>query len=218
MLNRNILVYGHEELPPSALPLRAGPLTMLFEPDNAFLRYIRLGDHEVVRNVYAVVRDQNWNTIAWKVSNLRTDARADSFQITFDVECREREVHFVWKGILSGAADGKISFSFNGEAKSNFRRNRIGICVLHPIVECAGKTAMIEHTNGAREQTIFPETHLTLAAVQRMFERSHTKRLPKFTPKCASKEKFSKLKTSAIRRLIVQDLQHAAGLAEARSR
>jgi hypothetical protein len=158
MLNRNILLYGHEALPPKPLVLRAGPLTMSFEPDNAFLRYIRLGDHEIVRNIYAVVRDQNWNTIAWKVSNLKADARADSFDLTFDVDCHEREVQYFWKGAVRGTADGTVTFSFDGEAKAGFRRNRIGICVLHPVAECAGKAVTLEHTDGTREETAFPKS------------------------------------------------------------
>ena len=157
MLNQNILLYGHEELPPKPITLRAGPLTALFEPDNAFLRYIRLGDHEIVRNIYAVVRDQKWNTIAWTVSNLKSDVRADSFDLTFEVECRQREVHYAWKGAVNGDAAGRISFSFEGETKSNFQRNRIGICVLHPIAECVGKAVTLEHTDGSIEQTSFPK-------------------------------------------------------------
>ncbi len=157
MLNRNILLYGHEELPPRPLILRAGPMTMSFEPANAFLRYIRLGDHEIVRNIYAVVRDHNWNTIAWKVSNLKADVRADAFDITFDVDCREREVQYIWKGAVRGLANGSVTFSFEGEAQSSFRRNRIGICVLHPVAECAGKAVDLEHTDGTREETLFPK-------------------------------------------------------------
>src|SRR5205085_5236825 len=98
MSKENVLLYGQEELTPAALHLRAGPLTMIFEPDNAFLRYVRLGDHEIIRSVYAVVRDQNWNTIPWQVLNLQTDMRADAFELSFDVECRELDVHYVWKG------------------------------------------------------------------------------------------------------------------------
>ncbi|HEY0549247.1 MAG TPA: hypothetical protein VGF13_06560 [Verrucomicrobiae bacterium] len=158
MLNRNILLYGHELLPPKSLTLRAGPLTMSFEPDNAFLRYVRLGDHEIVRNMYAVVRDQNWNTIAWQVSNLKADARADSFDLTFDVDCHEREVQYFWKGTVRGTADGIVTYSFDGEAKAAFRRNRIGICVLHPVAECAGKAVSLEHTGGAREEITFPKS------------------------------------------------------------
>ena len=157
MLNENILLHGLETPPTPSLPLRAGPLTMDFDPELAFLRYVRLGDHEIVRNIYAVVRDQNWNTIAWQVSNLQSDVRADSFDLTFDVECQEREVHYVWKGAVRGEAGGRVTFSFDGEAKSSFRRNRIGLCVLHPIVECAGKAVTLEHSGGAREESLFPK-------------------------------------------------------------
>jgi hypothetical protein len=45
--------------PPRDLELTAGPLTMLFEPGLAFLRYIRLGEREVIRGIYAAVRDRN---------------------------------------------------------------------------------------------------------------------------------------------------------------
>ena len=157
MLNHNHLLYGQETLPPAPLPLRAGPLTLMFEPDNAFLRYIRLGDHEIVRNVYAVVRDHQWNTIAWQVKNLRTTVGADSFELTFDVECQEREVRYTWQGAVRGEAGGRVTFSFAGEAQSEFRRNRIGICVLHPVLECAGKAVTLEHTDGTKEQTLFPK-------------------------------------------------------------
>jgi D-apionolactonase len=157
MLNENILLYGSETLPPEPLSLRAGPLTMVFEPDNAFLRYIRLGDHELVRSIYAVVRDGGWNTIPWQVKNLQTTVRADSFDITFDVDCDDGAVRYAWRGEVRGTADGRVTFSFDGEARSDFLRNRIGICVLHPIVECAGKAVALEHTNGAVEQTSFPK-------------------------------------------------------------
>jgi hypothetical protein len=36
-------------------------------------------------------------------------------------------------------------------------RNRIGICVLHPATECAGKPLTIEHDDGAVEQGAFPK-------------------------------------------------------------
>ena len=92
MSHQNILLYGQPELPPAPLTLRAGPLTMIFEPDNAFLRYVRLGDHEIIRSIYAVVRDGNWNTIAWRVLNLKSDVRADSNDLAYDVGCEERDV------------------------------------------------------------------------------------------------------------------------------
>jgi hypothetical protein len=35
-------------------------LTLSFEPQTAFLRHLRLGDHEVVRAIDAAIRDQAW--------------------------------------------------------------------------------------------------------------------------------------------------------------
>jgi hypothetical protein len=45
----------------------------------------------------------------------------------------------------------------NGAALSDFQKNRIGFCVLHPIRECAGKTATTFHSDGSMSQFIFPE-------------------------------------------------------------
>jgi hypothetical protein len=46
-LPREVLYYGKEEALPEQVPLRAGPLTMVYEAGD--LRYIKLGDREVVR-------------------------------------------------------------------------------------------------------------------------------------------------------------------------
>ena len=144
----------------SVLELRAGPLTMIFDPSNAFIRYIRWGAQEVVRAIYGAVRDHNWATIPSAVSNLKTDVTNDSFRISFDVACREREVDYSWRGNICGDAAGKVTYTFEGKARSNFQRNRIGLCVLHPIEECAGRACMIEHVDGSREMGTFPRTIL----------------------------------------------------------
>ena len=41
-------------------------------------------------------------------------------------------------------------------AKKSFLRNRIGICVLHPIIECAGKPCRVRHSDGAWKEQSFP--------------------------------------------------------------
>ena len=140
----------------SVLELRAGPLTMIFDPSNAFLRHIRWGGQEVVRAIYGAVRDHDWATIPSAVANLQTEVGADSFRINFDVICRDGKVDYFWRGSVRGESSGKVTYVFEGEARSNFRRNRIGLCVLHPIEECAGRRCAIEHVDGSREIGTFP--------------------------------------------------------------
>jgi len=155
MLSKAFLYSGGEA--PRPIQLRAGPLTLLFEPRTAFLRHIRLGDHEVVRAIYAAIRDHNWSTILPQVTIHEQDIKSDSFRITFDCACRRGGIDYFWKGTVIGDATGRIQFTFDGESRSDFQRNRIGICVLHPIAECSGRAVTVEHTDGSAEEGTFPK-------------------------------------------------------------
>ena len=154
MLSSSFLHSGNT--PTRPIELQAGPLTLRFEPDTAFLRHIRLGDHEVVRALYAAVRHHDWSTIPPRVTLTEQDIRKDSFRLVFDVRCARGPVDYSWHGVVTGDATGRIRFEFDGVANTDFRRNRIGICVLHPIEECRGKKLAIEHTDGSIEQGAFP--------------------------------------------------------------
>ena len=92
MLAKNVLYYGKDQPLPAQQSLRAGPLALLYEAGD--LRYIRLGDREIVRRLYVAVRDRNWETIALTISNLTLDIGEDSFRITYDVENRRNEIDF----------------------------------------------------------------------------------------------------------------------------
>jgi hypothetical protein len=77
---------------------------MLFEPGLAFLRYIRLGNREILRGIYAAVRDEVWGTIAPEISNINLEAEQDHFRLTFEVNCRRNEIDFVWQGTISASS------------------------------------------------------------------------------------------------------------------
>src|SRR5262245_43246682 len=102
------ILNGGLEPPPERIDLRAGPLTAVFEPESAFLRYVRLGGREVLRGIYAAVRDRNWCTVPPGISNLRLERAGDGFHMTFDVVCREGEIDFAWRGSISGERNGTI--------------------------------------------------------------------------------------------------------------
>ncbi len=155
-LSKSVLYYGKAEPLPKALKLQAGPLSMIFEPEEGFLRYIQIGDREVLRGIYAAVRNRNWGTILPKVSDLKLESTRDSFRLAFDMVCKEREIDFSWKGIISGDPMGTLSFSLDGTARSTFLRNRIGFCVLHPIRECAGRPCVVQRVDGREEPGTFP--------------------------------------------------------------
>jgi hypothetical protein len=129
----------------------------VFEPGIAFLRYVKYGDSEILRGMYAAVRDKVWGTVAPRVSNVVTESRADSFRLTFDVDNIEGDIDFGWRGVITGDAQGTIRFEFNGRARSTFLKNRLGFAVLHPIKECAGKPCTVEKAGGVKESGTFPD-------------------------------------------------------------
>lgn len=152
-LARNVLYYGKDEPLPEQTELRAGPLSLIYEAGD--LRYIRLGTQEILRRVYVAVRDRNWNTITPVLSNVQMDIAEDSFRISYDVTNRQDDIDFFWRGEISGDAQGTIKFSMNGEARSTFKRNRLGFCLLHPM-RCAGVTCRIEHVDNTVDESVFP--------------------------------------------------------------
>ncbi len=153
MLPQRVLYYGRDEPLPQQVPLRAGPLSLIYEDGD--LRYIKLNEHEILRRIYVAVRDRNWGTVLPRYSNVQMEIGEASFRITYEVENRQGEIDFSWKGTITGEADGTIRFTMDGVARSTFWRNRIGFCVLHP-AECAGAPAVVEHVDGTTERGTLP--------------------------------------------------------------
>ncbi len=139
--------------PAEKLDLRAGPLSLIYE--SGLVRTIRLGEREIVRAIYAAVRDRNWGTVPGVLRDVSMDVGAESFNIRFVSEHEQGDIHFVWRGHISGSATGVVRFSFDGEALSGFQRNRIGFCVLHPM-DVAGLACEVAHTSGEVENCSFP--------------------------------------------------------------
>lgn len=153
MLPKRVLYYGKDKPLPERIALRAGPLALVYEDGD--LRYIKLGDKEIVRRIYVAIRNRNWDTILPQFSNVQMEIGDDAFHIAYDVVNQQGEIDFRWHGEISGNADGNIRFHMDGQAHTTFLRNRIGFCVLHPMA-CAGALTRIEHVDGSVEESIFP--------------------------------------------------------------
>ena len=136
--------------------LTAGPLTLRFCARSGMVREVRAGAVEVLRGVYAVVRDENWGTVPTSLRDLAIDERPEGFRISFSASCRQGQIDFSWLGVLTGEPDGTLCYELDGTAQNTFRRNRIGFCVLHPIRECAGRPCTIEKSDGSFEHGEFP--------------------------------------------------------------
>jgi hypothetical protein len=155
---RNRFLYGDaSQIPAERLPLRAGPLSLIYEKGD--LRTIRLGSVEVINRLYAAVRDERWGTIPMELTETERTIAPDAFRIAFEARHRDtaKGIDFRWNGAIAGEADGTITFDFDGEALSTFKRNRIGICVLHP-ASAAGAACILRHTDGTEEAGALPDT------------------------------------------------------------
>ncbi len=140
--------------PELAVPLRAGPLRLVF--DRGALRWIRLGEREVLRGIYFALRGENWVTVPPELEDLVIEAEPDSFRILFRARHERGPARYAWEGRVTGAADGRIEFAVRGRAGTSFMRNRIGLCVLHPIDPCAGSRCIVETVDGDRAESAFP--------------------------------------------------------------
>lgn len=130
------LLHGTEAPLTEMRPLRAGPVTLLL--DGIDLRYLRIGGTELVRRVYAAVRDVDWDTVPGEVSGLTVEESGDGFRVEFDVRHARREVDFAWHGTISGDTAGVVEYVLDGRAGAGFPFGRIGLCVHHPWRETAG--------------------------------------------------------------------------------
>lgn len=110
--------------------LRAGPLEALLGAGD--LRYVRWAGREVARRLYVAVRPTDWSTVPGKVTEVEVQEEPSQFTVSFVSTHRHDDLAFRWAGRVRGTADGSLTFTMEGEAESEFRYNRIGLCVLHP--------------------------------------------------------------------------------------
>ncbi|MFQ5425899.1 MAG: hypothetical protein ACE5EV_02340, partial [Gaiellales bacterium] len=146
------LLHGRDEPPAGLRELRAGPVTAQLE--GVDLRYVRLGPTELVRRLYVAVRDESWGTVPGDVSSLELDDRGDSFRLAFESSHRAGELDFRWRGTIVGERDGTITARMEGVAGADFAYNRIGLCVLHPPRENAGRPYRAETPDGSIGDTL----------------------------------------------------------------
>lgn len=134
--------------------LQAGPLIAAYE--NGFLRRIRYGEAEVVRMIYFALRDRNWDTMESKIGNEKIGVGRNSFSVSYECThfCEGRPV-MRWEALINGNEDATVTFQIAGTMIEDFKKNRAGFCVLHPLT-IAGDNCTIVHPDASEETKTFP--------------------------------------------------------------
>lgn len=155
MIERSIALFGTTQPPPERTTLTAGPLSATLE--NGALRWIHLGEREVLRAIAFLVRDRNWDTPEPHLTNLAVTQEENGFRVSFDALCRTRDGELPWSGEIEGRADGTLRFTGTAKPKRDFLTNRTGFVILHPLDGVAGCPVEVTHSNGVKRQARFPD-------------------------------------------------------------
>jgi hypothetical protein len=154
MVSRAVTLCGTELVDPPMRTLTAGPLST--ELDNGALRYVRIGDVEVLRAIAFLVRDENWGTFTPTIEDLRIDESGDGFSVSYRGTCADAARVLVYDAKISGRSDGSLDFEVAAEPRTDVLTNRTGFIVLHPVEGVAGRRVKILHVDGREEDARFP--------------------------------------------------------------
>lgn len=137
------------------MTLNAGPIQLTYE--RGFLRTFLNNGDEVLRMIYFALRDSNWDTAHTTITAESIRSEADSFVVSYNWQVADLGIQMSGTVHIEGQSDGRVAFDFYGKANNAFLRNRVGICVLHPIENLAGQPCAIEHPDGRTTELRFPD-------------------------------------------------------------
>ncbi len=152
--SRYRLWYGRDEPPVEERPIMAGPVSAALA--GADLTRIRLGDLALIDRVYLSVRDRDWNTVEPVLGDLTIRDDGTTVTASFDARNRADDIDVRWRGTVTAAADGTLTYVMDGEAATEFDYCRIGFCVHHPAATTAGRPFHADTVEG-RVDGVLPE-------------------------------------------------------------
>ena len=149
-------LYGTHTLEQPPIRLTAGRLTADLSDGN--LRTIAYDGVEVLRAVSYLVRDRDWGTYAPEIKNLKIDQQDDAFSVDYTALCKGPDATRLAINVRISAQDGApLLFEADAISDTGFETNRCGFCILHPIVGVAGAAVTVDHADGNRVETRFPD-------------------------------------------------------------
>ena len=135
--------------------LIAGPLTL--EYSEGSLWNISNGSEEVIRRIYLVFQDINWTSRPFEIKDEIWEVSDRSFSAKIKAQGSHDAKDLSVELEITGSESGEITYGFSASTSVSFMRNRLGLCLLHPVASLAGRDCELTKADGAIEKSKFPD-------------------------------------------------------------
>jgi D-apionolactonase len=135
--------------------LVAGPLTL--EYSEGSLWNISNGSEEVIRRIYLVFQDINWTSRPFVINDENWEVADRSFSAKIKAQGSHDAKDLSVELEITGSESGEITYGFSASTAVSFMRNRLGLCLLHPVAGLAGRECELTKADGAVEVSRFPD-------------------------------------------------------------
>jgi D-apionolactonase len=150
--------FGTSEPPAEARRLRAGRLAV--DLVDGQLRAICYDGVEIIRGISYVVRDKDWGSYSLDIANLQVEEAEVGFLVHYDASCVDKENSgqtIVFSARIESTDSKNLTYKMSACPDDAFMTARCGFTILHPLNGTVGKLAFVEHGDGRREETLFPD-------------------------------------------------------------
>lgn len=148
-----VALCGTAEAPPAVRRLRTGCFALDLE--HGAIGALSAYGREIVRGLSFVVRDADWGTCDPVIADeaLREDEDGLEHRCVWRAMDGALEVR---QRIAVSPGDRTVAVEARATARRDVTTNRTGFVVLHPLDGVAGSPATVTHSDGRREDTVFP--------------------------------------------------------------
>ena len=135
--------------------LVAGPLTL--EYSEGSLWNISNGSEEIIRRIYLVFQDINWTSRPFVIKDEIWQIADRSFSAKIKAQGSHDAKDLSVELEITGSESGEITYGFSASTSVSFMRNRLGLCLLHPVAGLTGRECELTKADGAVEVSRFPD-------------------------------------------------------------
>lgn len=150
-----------------------------FQFANGDLRTFSIDGTEIIQRIYFAVRDETWLNIEPLLHNLSSAVDGCTAVYSYDLLFQEKKVNFTAHIVTRiDTHTGRLQVEASGEALSDFRKNRIGLC-MHLNASLKGSRCDVVHTDGSRSSVELPilvSSHQPILNIRQMeLRKGHLK-------------------------------------------